>query len=101
GGELLDELDLLRAVVLGERTLPHDVEALARRRLAHAGLDALPEHLGRALGDHRDAPAARRHRGARRAVRVAQRAEHALEAFALAGRERFECLLGAQPAPAV
>ena len=60
GREILDDLHLLLAVVLAERTLPDDlhVDALGLELLLGlhgAGMDGLPELVGSALGNDRDA----------------------------------------------
>ena len=50
--ELLDDGDLLGAVTLFHRSLPHDVHAKLFSRRTRAGFDGFPEDVRRALGDH-------------------------------------------------
>jgi hypothetical protein len=58
--EGLHHVDLVLEIVLAQRSLPHDLDAQLARRLHRAGVNALPELVGRALGHHGDAERTRR-----------------------------------------
>jgi hypothetical protein len=50
----IHDLDLIFAVVFLQRALPEDLHAQFAPRLHGAGVDRLPEFVGRSLGHHRD-----------------------------------------------